>query len=566
MNKRNIYIHFTVLMLASIISAVIIYQGGATFDRSDDAGIVSILRGSNGLQPSPDGVFISHISGYILFYLYKISESVPWYSIQIYCYLLVSLYLTVFICYRAINKIVLRFVFLACSLLYFYAIARSVSFTAASLTLTCISCAFFIFYLLNEEHYENSHAVVCGVFVALAYLLRPSMLVVSLIVLILTAKFCLLYGSRKISLAFFSPLLIVIIVNSAIAYKHGQQKDVIDYNEFNKARSIFHDTRIAEWKSSTSGGTETNLAWDYADYTVAKNWWIYDAKIYNVDSFSKSTNDSEMSNLFSVDEFRQSLNNVKYFALISMCVILLFACYDHKTHISRKFSNKLILFSFVITLLPLFALMFIRFPQRVALPMLLFCTLFFSVVVKKINADLVVLRNFIAFLSIIVVFVCGYYISADIKADIEYRYAERNYFNGCMKIIVGYFDKNTVFVLKSPNRFPDISAPFTEDNGFGGLKILPCGWLTGSPLYYRFLIDNNFTDVQRIVPDMIANERVVLLFWDTPGYWNVYKPIFLSHLRRHYAKEGSPPISIHEVLDLRVNGYGLLAMQLIGND
>ena len=85
--KENFFI--LSFMFTGVAFLIILSTLPVGYETNDDFAMVTILSGKGGFPSIPDAIFLNPILSYILFFLYKVSPSFPWYGISLYltCYL-----------------------------------------------------------------------------------------------------------------------------------------------------------------------------------------------------------------------------------------------------------------------------------------------------------------------------------------------------------------------------------------------------------------------------------------------------------------------------------------------
>lgn len=506
--------------------------------------MIRLLSGRNGLDATPDAVFLSLPLGAMLFKLYQIALNVPWYGLFLYSWLIAGCAVGLKIIMESesatANRIICAIAFLG----FYSHLICQLNFAGVSLFLWLVAIAAITRSNLNHKNGHVDH-LIYGLMLAVSFLIRPDILLVSLVFStpgIATLPFS---STRKKLAALLIPLLMALAISTACNRIYRTSPEYRSYAEFNKSRSDLLDLHVGE--SATAPFDAIRLSgWNIYDYILAGNWWLHDATIYNKKSFEFFTeqNSSKFSKMFSVNSSISAVNTFKLPLIITaICLLLTLS----STPLIRRIEGwrlYAVSGSVAITLGAIILMSGIRFPPRVALPV--FCYL---ILLLAIASAIFTKRNFpIGPIRLLISSVCVIAVTAGVFLILKEEYQKRlmagqikGFTDTTIQQVVNNTPADTVLVTANISGYSYKSEaihPLREFRNSLAIQDFPGDWLTASPPYNRFLQKNGFIDRTHTVPRMIDNDRVLFSFWQSPNEnFELFSHDFLAHLNGRYSTE-----------------------------
>lgn len=552
------------LLFTSGLFALFFWFGSFRYEVNDDVAITALVKGLFGLTPGAEGVFISPFLGGLLFFFYKFLPSVPWFSLLLYVGLIQLCFLASLTLLQSINSVSCKIAGLLGVATFIVLTAFQINFAAVSLLLWVTGCAYLLLsvrrnFTLKQWFWLASSQL------AAAYLLRPSLLPLFLVVSAPLLFTLLSKGSRGVARMIFIPLIVAMILTflSGMVIRHGDAYP--NYVEFNKIRSDFNDTSRGLQTPQTP---QALLAakWSYEDYLVLRNWWLYDSTFFNTGQITAFLDaNAPESAIFHPAAVKKNI--YEYAAFFTVIFVWCMVVLLQKKLIEIRKTRGVDAFVYLYFILSVLLLMGIRFPQRIAYPCFFMLFLNFPIIFDEFREKKSSLLKNLP-IVIFVVLLAYLFVPIAIKKNAEVKY---------IKEVKGYIDRSVMSVLESkgsesiivdvnPHMLPTNYLPFHENDVVLKTRIMPGGWLVGSPVYFDFIKREGLDKQSTPVEAMIDNPRVVLRFWDSPqmSYESYVSKIFLRHLRQRYTPGGADwYIDQKIVKDFRQGNRGLVYFQLV---
>lgn len=541
---------------------IVISFGTLGYETNDDIMITALLKGLFGLVSSSDGVFVSPLLGGILFLLYKLLPAAPWFSLFLYSGVVLACFLAALTILVTIRTVGGKIAGLFGVAFFISLVSLQINSGAVSLLLWVTGCAFLL-QTIRRNKSQNLWVWLASLQIAIAYLLRPSLL--PLLILLATPMFIRLgqSGAKKFILCALGPFIVVLILNILVSFLF--QRDSSNYHEFNKIRSEFNDT------SRALPGDKTPQAllaaeWSKEDYVVSLNWWLHDASFFNSEQIKTFLEgNASKSSIFVFDTWKRNLiENIIYLKLIILWIMVLLCTLKFDEIRKIKYSDILL---YVFLMSATLLLMGIRFPQRVSYPC--FFMLFLNAAqifnVPSQNNGRAFLRIVPPIISIVYCLYLFFPIVNQKTKVIKQNTSIKNHFEQSLETILQANGSDSIIVDVNPQLFPVIYFPFRENDALLSSRILPGGWLVGAPAYLDFLNREGLGDRTTAVSSMIGNRRIVFRFWDSNLLpFEEYKKIFLKYLRQRYGTVAGTNrrIDLKILKDYRQGTRGLLYFQL----
>lgn len=558
-DEVKIALFFTIGLIA-----IFFYLGTVRYEVNDDMAITALVKGLFGLTPSAEGVFISPFLGGLLFLLYKLLPAVSWFSLFLYSGVALACFsgsLTILMTVRTIGGRVaglLGVAFFVCPTVF------QVNFAAVCLLLWVTGCAFLV-HAVRRNMPQNVWFWLAAAQLAAAYLLRPSLLFI-LILLAVPLFLALLGGGRKVARCALTPLIFILTLSllSGLFIRGGETYAA--YQEFNKIRSEFNDT------SRALNNTQTPQAlfaakWSNEDYLVSLNWWLHDSTFFNTEQIRTflDKNAPKAAN-FTIEDVKQAFSAHTVYLLAILFWILVLVLANKPQQLKNIRTLDLLLYLFLLA--AVLFLMGVRFPPRVAYPCFLLLFLNSLIIFDGLHENNGLFFGSIAPPLLFIIFLA--YAVAPIASQ---KMKEVEQITGTKKYIdqslVGVLQKNgrdSIIVDVNPHILPTNYLPFQENDVILKTRIMPGGWQVGSPAYLDFLQREGLGNRSTVVAAMIDNRRIIFRFWDSRylPFETYVKNIFLRHLRQRYTVSGSDrDIDLKILKDDRQGTNGLIYFQVV---
>ncbi|HOS96584.1 MAG TPA: hypothetical protein PLU54_02910 [Deltaproteobacteria bacterium] len=500
---------------------------------NDDRAIVTILKGSDGFPADPGGIFINPVTSWLLYALYRVFPSVPFFGLLVYAVTNLAMALIVGLFLRS-NWIPAM---LSLPVLALFVFTNSVfaSFTAATL-LMFLAVALCVGELMlgggppaGRKPYA---ALLCSCFF-LAFLLRWDLV----LIFILAAAPWLLFLDRE-RLKDLAPAAAVTVVLAGLNYgvillDRSHHAPFLAYNEL---RSSFHDTyRGREHEGFTQGALE-RAGWHFEEYYLfRKNWFVYDDVLFNADTlatFLEHNNPKAraVALLGSMGErIRLSLrDNADQMIIIALCLGSVFLA-TLPAMVRRTARVNLRAAAAVLPVAALVGgLMAYRFPQRISYPLFLYLYCFAFLLAdgpgRAAEQRCGPTMRRVGLAAAFLVMACATAIAAKpvkLTAITLHNAAEKIRANAAtLSALAGAGGSSGKIVLPfdpvALSTIEDIH-PFRENPAPSGLKIIPYGWVINTPHYARALQVMGVHSGRELLARIIDDDRVVLMQSLRPG-------------------------------------------------
>lgn len=554
--------------VSCIITFSLLAAGICTYESCDDMMMIRLLSGQQGIRATPDAVFMSLPLGSLLYLLYKIYPSIPWYGLTMYGALItgcaVGLRVILDAPIETRNKIISALAFLC----LYIPIASRLNFASASLLLWfCVTTR-----LAQESLKERQAGTgdwLYGCLLGFSYLIRPDIImkVATLLSLPVLATALLAPSRKKRLLAVFVPLCIVIIVATVWAQAFRNTSEYADYEKFNKVRADFFDTTMSDATDNTLQALSSN-GWNIFDHFLAhENYWLHDSVLFSAEKLETYM----MQNKGPLISFQLWSENLRSHSGSIVVFIFTFAALLIRRHHSPPLGRTkqwVLACALAFTLFNILLLMMIRFPPRVALPVFA-CLILYAVLFRPFLGRATEVRAvsvswalwIICCASILSVFFINFrsinMLTSVLKKNLAYA-------NLSIKAVQQVAGKD-VMVLNGNSTHPilcaDYANPLREYWDLAPFISIPSLWLISSPSYNVFLRDHRLVDRKEIVPRMVNNPKVILAFY---SWSDVLLNSFSEHLQLHYGSLfPGKMITLKTVLDTRTLGqYGWVFLNI----
>lgn len=547
------------------LMVLFISLGSIRYEANDDMAVISLVKGLFGLTPSAEGVFISPFLGGTLFFLYKFFPAVSWFSLLLYIGLVLACFsgcMTILMTIRSVGGKIAGLTGVA---FFICLIAMQISFAAVSLLLWVTGCIFLL-HAVRRNLPKNLWFWLAAAQLAAAYLLRPSLLPLFLLVAVPLFLTLVLRGERRVALYTLTPLIVVLILSllSGMVIRSGDA--YTKYEEFNKVRSEFTDTSRSFYNALTPLAV-FQAGWSADDYNVSQNWWLYDSTFFSTEKIKLFLeNNSEASSVFDIEFAKENfVIYIVYFSIIIMWLFVVF--FSNKLRANREI-NIIYACIFVFLISVVLVLMGIRFPPRISFPLFFMLFLNSTTIFGDTGKDASSLFLKITPPLIFVIFMAYVFtpIASQKMDEIKKIKDEKTYMEQSLEVVLQMNGTDSIIVDVNPHVLPNTALPFRENDPQLKTRVMPGGWLVGAPVYFDFLQREGLGDGSNTVAAMIDNRRLVFRFWDAPRLpFNEYvEKYFLKYLRQRYTVPGSDrTIELKILKDHRQRGLGLIYFQLV---
>lgn len=567
--KRKTFKDFVLILCIAIVQLFTLFMLRPIYETNDDLTIVSILSGQYGQTAYPDGIFISKFLSEILFILYNI-KYLPWYSCLLYVLQTIALFLVIKIIFRVVSSNYLKITLLVLLFVLYQHVLLKLSFTSTGLFL-CVSTSTFIgMKVLIDDKFSKKEIFIAILF-SISFLLRPSIYYIYILFTIPVFGFVLMGKNVKRILSVFLP--IIFIVTASITYDHISRNtpDYHYFEEFNSARSKFHDTALGNYNEQTEEAL-SSVNWTIEEYKLGKAWFMHNEQIFNPASINKflEANAEERSQLMSFDKMKTYLTEkdiMLLFAVLFVISILVIKL-NNNVHLYRSLPfNKIYFYlSLVYVSLGILSLCSIRFPGRIAYPLgiylILLIILFSPFIGKKVNNifwSRILITSFLTFgiTSLTLVSILNVHYS-------EITSMKKEYIIASTEKVLSMNGDETVFVQITPHSFTKYVHPLKEFNDIPKYNNLPDGWMINSPTYNAYLNKYGVESGKEFIDFSINNDNVIYTFYETfDRDLTEYEKILENYLNNHHAVPNKK-LTFNIYYDDRIsNNNGLIYFKLV---
>ncbi|MBL4653821.1 MAG: hypothetical protein JKY53_13305 [Flavobacteriales bacterium] len=525
--RTNIYTS-SYLFVSLLYSLCALYLLPRRFSVNDNIAFVREIE-SNGTT-----TFFSPLLGKCLSMAHvHISSDVSWYGIFIYACLIIShLLVTLTICRLNLPTIV-RVIFLLSTLLLYTQFLLSTGYNSASILLAGSSVFAFIGLLNTNPKRIFLPAIILGVCLGVAYLIRSKGMYASLIFLAPTIALCLLQKRYRVIKA-WSFLLLPLVVFMALdtAYLHwGTTKEHKEFLQWNRVRGQFHGFPVMHEQRNNAALLELNQ-WTENDYTMFSNFTFFDEKLYNIPTINTilkypKPKDSPPGKTFQKRLLgKESFSSTYYphVILISLCLALFIS---HFVPLKFRLCFPLYTLYFISVIVAM--AYFLRFPVYIGYPLAyvgMLNILSVGFLHSGISHSLTPIRK-IMLSAVTIGFVLAgqHYSFYLIEKSYETHVGSKRLYNNFKRI------NATKDTIDYAYLFPGghgIQIQYMDPLNICQYDLvhIPAGWPTFSPRFYQSLEKVGLEHGYELIPSMIDNKKAVII-----GSYN------MSHLLLKYIEE-----------------------------
>lgn len=569
----------TVLLLLVVVTLPI------RFEVNDDMAAIDMLRGADGFRPHPAPPFISQCLAYVLFALYRLTPSVPWYGLVVYlaAFLGVSLLLGVALRATRGNRAALLVVlpvvgFVAWRLFCF------VTFSSATLLLA-LGVTLFLTEWVAQDGRDVRHPRLCGIALtacfALAYALRWGLAVCSVVFAAPALVNCAVQRRfPKLKYALLA-LVAFIAIDRVLCRMQTGTPLHRGYTEYNRLRAEFHDTVKGTYHGETTDNALKQVGWTAADYTLFRNcWMLYDERLFNtatLKSFLEKNPPPSGTGLIGRgwQRWKGSLtSSAHYTAVVAVSLLALVLLRLDRLRLAAARDRFIALPALALALLLVAYLMVYRFVPRVYLPVYLYI-IGLSLFVLRAGRDAEPAPARRAWLSTLRVMVVVMIATVGLRLSwkrwreeqkgLIYSRREKDYINKCLDAVAKKWP-NDILVMMNPCLATGVGCektnPLREHREQSRLRILPYGTSVNHPRYaaiLKLLGASGGYDLLKSIAD--RTNIMFVLFVRSERASNETVALWESYYRRNIPTAGS--VSFVPVADLRnADKLGLVFFRL----
>jgi hypothetical protein len=524
-------------LLTCIIMLILYSIGNMVYDTNDDMAMVAIVSGQYANIALPDGIFLSPLLSYILYYLYKAIPYLPWYGMILYTYQLMACYCFYSTVRQAFkdnkSRIIVIVSFLA---LYTYIFYR-LNFASTSLFLWFSVLIYLVaMFLLRPQQNSKNILLFCGFAMGFSYLLRPSMIAIAIAFSIPLFIILFLVEKPKKILYILIPIISLVVVNQYIFMTQINNADYKEFLVYNHIRSDFLDTNKGEMNERTYEALN-NAGWHIEDYKVAKEWWLYDEEVFATEKIDKFL-EINAHTLISIHDITKIFTSP--FVILLCGGVLIYRFKTNSTNISiekKRFIYGILIKSVGIIILLTMALATIRFPMRVKIPIyiLILCYMILLKLTKTndINHEYRSKKNMLSYFLILVIITTFIISHKKLERQALEGYNFQQYTIESYNSVIELQATDIIFVPLNIKTIINTVSPLYEYRGIPHYNSIPAGWMIRSPIYYQYLKKLGISNGRELMTYIIDNDKVVLSY-----YWaedNQLVDDFIRFINSHYA-------------------------------
>lgn len=514
---------------------------------NDDVAILFDIQG--GFSTSYMTVLLGNVLSFLYLHLW---QNFPWYGLFLSLIHIISLFLFISSLAKIekFKNLFLLFLFTYLSFYAFFIVA--VSYNNASIMIGANSLFAFLIYLTHSRDKKKSLfiAALLGLLFSFSYLIRMEALLAILFFSLPVLLFFFFINIKKYRyfIAFIAPIILLFFLNYLVSHYFVSE----EYKQFQGFRQVLSRLFTGPIYPDNKGNEKILAAnyWTKNDYILIGNWFYFDEKKYNQDTFEYIFKYADSSANPSISERRNYSNYHSSLIIIYetyQLYILFLLLIILASLFFVKFRTSLILLSYLIysSLAIIYMGIFLRFPTRIGDSLFLLIiglslALIFSN--SKINLRQTFIKQFIKFLL-----VCCLLISIIFNSFKFYEYCQNiksnfNKFNSDVNKLNTKYSED-IFIIPGWNLNFQFLDPLKKTPAFKFKKI-EGGWPIFSPRFYESLRDALGVKYgYEMVPAMVDNDKVFLITTDSFD-------IFIQSLSTYFKENYNLDVAIIKVDNL----------------
>jgi hypothetical protein len=498
---------FVPISFSLVFITLILLSLGREYQVNDDIGILFNLRG--GFPVS----YMSTTLGYFLSFCYlNISPEIPWYGLFLYSIHIISLFLfikTFFNFEGNLKYWLFPFFFLYISLYSNMIIGVSYNNSALMIGFNGLF-AFLIHLNKKRDKLQLITVLLYGIAFSFSFLIRMRALdaVIAYSLPFFIYIFVKHYKFYKSFIIFLVPIILLYIMEIVVV--NNLPEDEVNFRKFNVIRGKFHEYPIADNNYRNFDIYNANN-WTDEDYRLFRNWFYLNENKYNettVNNIFKYQKKVEFikSNFESYLISMKDLFKDYQYEFISIFVLIIISIFIN------YFSSLILLLYLLYFMIGTSTLiLFFRFPERIALPIIISFILLLMILLSKFESRKRLKNNFYHTVFNCIVCITIFVISFKIIGQLfsysnEIEMRERNsteLLNSLNEVA-----KNKVILL-APSFHSFETDPLKKvDYKF---NFIPSGWTIFSPYFYHSIKEYLGVDkASDVFPKFVNNENNLL--------------------------------------------------------
>lgn len=473
------------------------------YEVNDDLQFINILSGQGGFPPDfrSTAQSLSQLLSYLLYTLYALLPSVPWYGITMYLAAYIGTSLIVSVIIRSTRSDRPSLLLSAPFLFIFFGHCFTViTYTSAALLLEFGVFLCLLECLLNKQSFSQgsrTYVLFLALCYFLAYLIRWKVVlffsVAALPVFLFTGK------NRFKTVLIFLLFVSLFIFSERMFFSFTATPLQKEYLRYTELRRAFNDTVKGAYHGEATLNAMQTAKWSRQDYAFFRSWILYDDRVFNSDTLSLFLSENNpLSTKHSpgiiFEKMKKNFLNSTYHSLLFMCTLL--AAFLMRRHrfliVLDSHKAKIVCSGAVLGAGALF-LMYFYFQFKVFVPLYIYILSFFLVLTGYGNRqEGMNVRNIL--LSVVfyipIVFLC-YSIGTMHLAMAEHSKKEKEYILSSLRAVQDQQNNDLLLVLLYPSASGSLGGekvhPLREFSDFTKLRIFPAGTEINSPRYVSVL-------------------------------------------------------------------------------
>ena len=549
LGNEKVYNLLFVILITLAFFCLLFIIADPVFEVNDDMTIIAIYSGQLGFSASNDAVFISSILGTIFQDLYHLNPEVPWYSLTLYLLHFISLAIGVKIIFETYQSLLVRAFCSICFFSLYSLIFYRLSFTSTSLLILFLTMLY-ILHLNIEGKKTGLNDLLPGFLLVIGFLLRPSIAIIAFTLSSPMLLSFLLPGVKKRLIYAVLPLLLVMFLSLFCSdYIISRQRNDDYYSELQSARSRLTDT-IEGLPNNNTGKALAAANWTEADYHLGRLYWSHNEEVYSAEKINQFL--SYNSQHFFPASFNLLLYNlfirINYIVILCSGLFMLVGLKEDDKPLKTmniieanyRFIKIIIIISLLAILSGTLFLAAIRFPPRIAMPILIYLFMLIVVLKPVLNKLFYQRKKFlnhnlkVGISSLIIVFFTFVNLSNMVDYSSNFN-SKKEFHSSSIKMLQKSHEKDIIFVEVGPDFYLAYASPLKEFQDVAIFDRLPGGWNISTSLYYEVLRGYGASDGREFMEHAINNDKVIFSFREVPNnQYCEYGVLFKKHINDHY--------------------------------
>ena len=504
--------------IAPVVSGVFIVAILLIFNRqywaNDNCAILDDIKAGHIIS------FMPIVVGKALSFLYlKVSETTPWYGLMMYGCHWISLSLLVYSLLRLGELNFFRILTVIVLLAFYSELIRRVGYNGVSILLGFSALITLFVYVRSNEKRSYIIVLLLGLCFFSSHMIRMSGIKAAVIFsapAIAAAALGNLRKEWKYYIVFIIPVLILMPVNKR-CQRHMVTPEQKQFKRWNGPRGSFHVYPLVGLNWNNKKLFDVNN-WTRNDYAMLLNWQNIDENKFNVKTIRNVHKYSETSNILKAKEYLKRVKKVPGVYKQNVILLILFATMVllvWTTCESWRITFATIHILFALVLMAYMAV-FMRFPDRIAYPILLGCSmwtlcLFFKYGEQKTDESIILCREcgyrkYLTILACVVLVILCCIRFTTLVRDNKQSIRERRTYNRCVKKLEDY---NADFLIVSGALDSELRDPLQVYND--KYKRILMGWAIFSPRFYEVLKSADMQHGHEVYPKLVDNKNAYVI-------------------------------------------------------